>query len=126
MTTCATDPSDLPPVRFDENILVQAFLNLLRNAEQAMPDGGELIVRTRRVNGEVEVEFTDTGEGISEERLPRIFQPYYSSKKEGTGLGLSTTLRIIKGHGANLTVESEEGKGSRFVLRFPTDESDEG
>ncbi len=109
----------LGELEFDENLLRQAFLNLLRNAEQAMPEGGELIVRSWAVAGGVEVEFTDTGCGIPEERLAKIFRPYFSSKKDGSGLGLPTTLRIVRGHRGNLRVESELGKGSRFIAFLP-------
>lgn len=111
--------AELPQVELDENRMRQALLNLLRNAEQAMPDGGELIVTTRTSGGEVEVEIIDTGGGIPEERLPKVFRPYFSSKRDGTGLGLPTTLRIVRGHGGNILVETEEGKGCRFVVSIP-------
>lgn len=112
--------SELPRVDGDEGLLRQALLNLFRNAEQAMPQGGELIVRTRVERGrEVVVEVTDTGIGIPPERLPKIFRPYFSSTEGGTGLGLPTVLRIVRQHGGHLVVESEVGKGCQFTVRFP-------
>ena len=111
---------NLGPVEFDENLLRQAFLNLLRNAEQAMLDGGELIIRTHHAEDSIEVEIIDTGEGIPEDRLHKIFHPYFSSKPDGTGLGLPTTLRIVRGHGGSIWGESEIGKGCQFVVVLPT------
>ena len=88
-----------------------------------MPDGGELILRTTaEAPGQVWVECIDTGEGIPEDRLPKIFRPYYSSKRDGTGLGLPTTLRIIRSHGGFIVVESDVGKGSRFIVSLPAEE----
>ncbi|MFQ5655604.1 MAG: PAS domain-containing sensor histidine kinase [Planctomycetota bacterium] len=110
---------DLAPLECDESLLRQAFLNLIRNAEQAMPEGGELIVRSRATGEGLEVEVIDTGVGIAADTLPRIFRPYFSSKPGGTGLGLATTLRIVRSHGGELRVESEPGKGSRFVVLLP-------
>ena len=77
------------------------------------------------MKGGVEVDFIDTGIGIPEDRLPKIFKPYFSSKEAGTGFGLPTTLRIIQGHQGHLAVESEVGKGSRFILFFPSVDSSE-
>lgn len=111
--------SELTPIEADENLLCQVFLNLIRNAEQAMEEGGELIVRTHTHSAGAEIEFIDTGPGIPEDRLPKIFRPYFSSKSEGTGLGLPTSLEVIRGHGGKFLVESEVGKGSRFVVRLP-------
>lgn len=111
--------AELPAIEADDELLAQVFLNLIRNAEQAMPDGGELMVRVARVGHAVEVEVIDTGEGIPPERLERIFRPYFSSKPDGTGLGLPTSLRIVRGHGGTILVESEVGRGSRFIVRLP-------
>ena len=111
--------ADIPKIEGDERLLHQAFLNLMVNAQQAMPEGGELILRAQEVGETIEVEVIDTGKGIPEETLPKIFRPYFSSKSDGTGLGLPTTLRIIRAHGGELRVESERGKGSRFVVSIP-------
>lgn len=119
---------ELGTVDFDDNLLRQCFLNLLRNAEQAMPDGGELIIRTQdsEAGDEVIVEVIDTGGGIPEDRLAKVFRPYFSSKPDGTGLGLPTTLRIIRGHGGHISVESEEGLGCRFMVSLPVSAAQEG
>ncbi|MCI0651441.1 MAG: ATP-binding protein [Planctomycetes bacterium] len=106
-------------MELDEELLFQAFLNLVRNAEQAMPAGGELIVRSRLAGAGVEIEFIDTGAGIPPERLSKVFKPYYSTKTDGSGLGLPTTLRIVRGHGGSIVVESEVGRGSRFIVTLP-------
>ncbi len=103
----------------DENLLRQAFLNLIRNAEQALVNGGEIIVRTRADLDFVVVEIIDTGEGIPPDRLQKIFRPYFSMKPGGTGLGLPTVLRVVRQHGGQLVVESEPGKGCRFKMTFP-------
>ncbi|MGE3163471.1 MAG: PAS domain-containing sensor histidine kinase [Planctomycetota bacterium] len=112
------DP-ELPVIAADQRLLTQALLNLIRNAEQAMPTGGDLIVQTHAFGGEVQVEVVDTGGGITPENLPRVFRPYFSSKSDGNGLGLPTTLKIVRAHGGTMWVESEVGKGSRFVIRLP-------
>lgn len=116
------DP-ELPTIEADERLLAQAFLNLIRNAEQAMSEGGDLIVQTHVTEGELQVEVIDTGGGIATDNLPRIFRPYFSSKSDGNGLGLPTTLKIVRAHGGGLSVESELGKGSRFVIRLPLESS---
>ena len=115
--------ADLMPCHVDAGHLKQAFLNIVINAKQAMPDGGELIVRTRNVPGGVEVEFIDTGTGISDEHLPHIWDVYYSSKQTGTGLGLPTARRIIEEHGGTIRVHTEVGKGTCFTVFLPTGES---
>jgi signal transduction histidine kinase len=119
----------LPPVALDEDLFKQALFNLIRNAEHAMPDGGELLVTTRAGGGHggsensdaghVHLELTDTGQGIAPEVLPRIFEPFYSTRPGGTGLGLPTVRRIVEAHGGAIEVASEPGKGSRFTIRVP-------
>ena len=99
--------------------LKQAFLNLVINAKQAMPGGGELIVRTKNVDEGVEIEFIDTGVGIADDELAKIWDVYYSSKKTGTGLGLPTARRIIEEHGGSIRVHTEVGKGTCFTVRLP-------
>jgi len=105
--------------RIDVDLVPQALLNLLINAVQAMADGGELLIRLSGQRGEAEIEVTDTGTGIPPEELNSIFQAYYSTKKHGTGLGLPTTRRIIREHGGAVRLESEPGKGTRFVVSLP-------
>jgi two-component system sensor histidine kinase HydH len=109
----------LPRVKADAARLKQALLNVVLNAHDAMPDGGELIVQTRAGSDGVRLTVTDTGTGIDPEVLHRIFDVYYSTKSGGTGLGLATTRRIIEGHGGSISVESEPGRGTRFTVRLP-------
>jgi signal transduction histidine kinase len=115
----------LPPLRLDPNLLHQALLNILVNARQAMPNGGQLTVTTRLSQnllgkGEVvEVAVSDTGLGILEEHRSRIFQPFFTTKAQGTGLGLAIAARIIEQHGGSIAVESEVGNGTTFRIVFP-------
>lgn len=116
---------DLPALRADPNLLHQALLNILVNARQAMPKGGRLVVSTSvHTNGPgggetVEVAVTDTGPGIPREYLPRIFQPFFTTKTEGTGLGLAIAMRIVDQHGGRITVQSESGDGTTFRIMLP-------
>lgn len=110
-----------PPFPLDRDKLKQAFLNLLSNALEAMPAGGTLTVTAHVAEGGVRVSIRDTGEGIPADRLPLIFEPFYTSKEEGTGLGLSITHNIISDHGGRIEVSSCPGEGSVFALCFPLD-----
>src|SRR3954453_5519346 len=103
----------------DPRLIKQAVLNLMLNALQAMPEGGELILSASKDDGVALIDIIDTGKGIPPEAIDKIFQAYYTSKKGGTGLGLAMTQRIIKEHGGQLSVTSEMGKGSDFQLRLP-------
>lgn len=114
----ALEPA-LPDALFDPNQVKQALVNVIVNAEQAMERGGELIVRTKTLEGDVAIDVIDTGCGIAPESLPRVFQPYYSTKKGGTGLGLPMTRRIVEEHGGRITIASEPGRGTQVTLRFP-------
>ena len=112
-------PAGLPLVMLDEGAFRQALLNLFVNARQAMPMGGELIVRVQRRGNLVELSVTDTGVGMPPEALERCFDVYYSTKKGGTGLGLPTTKRIIEEHGGHITVISEQNRGTSFTIVLP-------
>jgi signal transduction histidine kinase len=112
-------PIGLPLVMLDEGAFRQALLNLFVNARQAMPMGGELIVRVQRIQNQVELSVTDTGVGMPPEALEHCFDVYYSTKKGGTGLGLSTTKRIVEEHGGRITVISEPNRGTSFSIRLP-------
>ncbi len=116
-------PSDLPPIHGDRKSLQQVFLNLFINAIQAMLDGGTLTVRAYpSEDGHwLKVEVRDTGVGISPEHLPRIFDPFYTTKQvgRGTGLGLSVTYGIVEKHGGHIEVQSRRGKGSTFTVILP-------
>ncbi|MBI2560242.1 MAG: two-component sensor histidine kinase [Planctomycetes bacterium] len=140
------DPS-LPKCFIDNNLVKQAILNILINAQEAMPEGGILTVKTslnertipctrqhtpslvksirlRRIEGlafypAIQIDFADTGVGIPSDKINKIFQPYFSTKKTGTGLGLPTAKRIIERHKGALTVHSKEGEGTKFSIRLP-------
>ena len=101
------------------------FVNLFLNAKDAMPSGGRLRVETRRDDGVVEVDISDTGVGISEESIKRIFDPFYTTKRagKGTGLGLAITYGIIQEHGGRIFVESAPHQGTHFRLELPAHEA---
>jgi len=115
------DPAPLA-LRADEGQLRAVFLNLVRNSREAMPAGGRVTVRTRRAGGAIEAEVADTGGGIPPEVLTRIFEPFYSTKERGTGLGLAFVLQVIKEHGGTVQCDSAPGRGTTFTLRLPADE----
>lgn len=112
---------NLPPIMGDANQLQQVFTNIIMNAHQAMPDGGELRITSRQLGDEIQVLFADTGSGIPPENLKRIFDPFFTTKEvgQGTGLGLSVSYGIVQSHGGTIEVESKVGVGSVFVVRLP-------
>lgn len=112
-------PENLPSFPLDRDKLKQALLNLLTNAIEAMPHGGVLRLNAGRTDHQLRISVTDSGEGIAAERLPLIFEPFYTSKGEGTGLGLSITHNIVSEHGGRIEVESHPGSGTTFTLWFP-------
>jgi signal transduction histidine kinase len=103
----------------DEGMLKQAILNLFINARQAMSDGGELLIRTERRKKDAVIQISDTGSGIGPDKLPHIFDAYYSSRSQGSGLGLPTAKKIVEAHNGTITVDSEPGKGTSFTIRLP-------
>jgi|Deesub1362B_J571_1020462.scaffolds.fasta_scaffold01641_5 PAS domain S-box-containing protein len=110
----------VPKVAGDKTMLQQVLVNLITNACHAMPRGGEIRITTRRRNGVVEIQISDTGVGIKKEHLSRIFDPFFTTKeRNGTGLGLAVSHSIIKRHGGEISVESEPGKGSTFRIVLP-------
>jgi signal transduction histidine kinase len=111
----------LPPCRIDRNLIKQAILNLIINAEQAMENGGELMIRTSGNKKYLQIDITDTGLGIPKDLVDKIFQVYFSTKKTGTGLGLPTTKRIIEEHKGTISVQSEESKGTNCSVKLPID-----
>jgi signal transduction histidine kinase len=118
--TVTLDPA-LPLVRISADQLKQVILNLVRNAEDAMPHGGELAIRTAYKGQIVEVSITDTGCGIPPEHLEHLFEPYFTTKASGrgTGLGLSVSFGIIRSANGRIDVTSEVGKGSTFRVTLP-------
>src|SRR5260221_6190914 len=109
-------PSNLPPVRLDPDLFKQAVLNLMLNAEQAMPEGGELTVQARAEPGWVRLDLIDTGVGMSPETMAKCFEPFHTTKSGGSGLGLPTTRRIVEMHGGRIEVQSEPGSGRQFAM----------
>ncbi|MCB1225953.1 MAG: PAS domain S-box protein [Verrucomicrobiales bacterium] len=111
--------ADLPTVSVDANQMKQAFYNLIRNACQAMSQGGRLTIETAFTDYEVRVSFQDTGKGISAEDMARLFQPFFTTRHGGTGLGLLIVRRIVREHGGEIDIESTLGKGTRVTVFLP-------
>jgi signal transduction histidine kinase len=109
----------LPSLWFDPKQIKQVFINLFKNAEEAMPEGGNISISSWQIDGSVNVAISDTGHGISVEYIKRIFEPFYTNKKKGTGLGLAITRKILEDHGGSISVESIEGQGSTFIISLP-------
>jgi hypothetical protein len=118
----------LPKTMIDPNSMEQAFLNIILNAQKAMPKGGNFTVSTAllpprkddgKENQEVQVIFEDTGVGISKENLPKVFNPFFSTRSDGTGLGLSITKNIVEQHGGKIEVESQVNMGTKFIITLP-------
>ena len=109
------------PVRGDKDKLKQVFLNLAKNAIEAMEQGGKLVIENRLVGDHVEISISDNGCGISRENREKIFSPFFTTKRQGTGLGLNISKNIIEDHeGGAISLNSEEGKGTTFKVTLPT------
>ncbi|HHH75733.1 MAG TPA: two-component sensor histidine kinase [Phycisphaerae bacterium] len=108
----------------DQHFIKQALLNLLINAVDAMSSGGELLVRVTDDGPKARIEVIDTGKGIAPELMEKIFDIYYSTKKDGSGIGLAITRRLIRAHGGTIKVESDEGKGTRFTITLAKSEGE--
>ncbi len=118
-------PASLPPALADSDQVRIVFANLIRNAREAMPEGGRLTVTARAVDGVLETSVADTGVGIPAELLGRIMEPLYSTKARGLGLGLSIARAILEKNGGSLRAASEPGKGSTFTVVLQTDRTGE-
>jgi two-component system, NtrC family, nitrogen regulation sensor histidine kinase NtrY len=110
---------NLGTIAADPALLHRALSNLVLNAMDAMPNGGTLTLRTRRDHGNVIIEVSDTGTGMTREECERIFTPYYTSKQHGTGLGLAIVQSVVSDHGGRISVQSEPGRGATFVINLP-------
>lgn len=110
---------NLPLIYANRDQIEQVFLNIIINATAAMPDGGIITINGQLENDEVVLEFTDTGIGIPENMIDKIFEPFVSTKEDGTGLGLFISYGIIENHQGSLDVRSAEGKGATFIVRLP-------
>ena len=113
-------------IRADAEQLARAVQNLLLNAIDAMPSGGELAIRTRRANGAVHIEVSDTGEGLTDEERQRLFTPYYTTKQHGTGLGLAIVQSVVADHAGKVWVDSVRGRGATFHVEIPAAPATEG
>ena len=122
-TYSVTMVSQLPDhpviVKVDSDLLKQALLNVVLNGAQAMPDGGELSVRLTEDGRSAILQIQDHGEGIADDIRPRIFDLYFTTKRDGSGIGLAMTYRILQLHHGQLDVESKVGEGSTFTLYLP-------
>ena len=119
ITVEAETPSTLPPIMADRNQLKQVFFNLSKNALEAMQPGGKLIIKSRADDDSVFLLFGDSGSGIKQEDLLRLFQPYHTTKPGGHGLGLMIVQRIMREHGGQVGLESKEDVGTVVTLQFP-------
>ncbi len=121
LVTAALDEKP-PGVKGDRTQLRQAFFNIVKNAVESMPDGGRLTIRLGQTDRFVTVAFADSGEGIPPERLPRVFDAYYSTKDRGSGLGMMVVQRILRDHGGEIEIESEPGRGTTVTLLLPRED----
>ena len=115
---------ELPPVLFDERYMKQVLLNLIKNAQAAMPRGGLLTIATMRSDSEIRISLCDTGTGISPENLKKIFEPYFTTKDNGTGLGLTLVYKIIREHQGDISVDSQVGGGTDFEISLPVQQQE--
>jgi signal transduction histidine kinase len=112
-------PSGIPPVRADRTLISRALTNVIENALHAMPGRGELRVRARHDDGVVHVDVSDTGVGMDAEALARAFEPYFSTKATGTGLGLPIAKRNVELNGGTIAVRSERDRGTTVQISLP-------
>jgi signal transduction histidine kinase len=111
--------NDLPSTKLDFALMRQVLMNLALNAAQAMPDGGLLELQTRAVDGRVLLDMIDSGNGMDERTLSKIFQTFFSTTQGGSGLGLPTVRKIIEAHHGSISCQSEPGRGTRFTISLP-------
>jgi signal transduction histidine kinase len=112
-------PTDLPPVALERDLFKQALLNLLLNAEQAMPGGGVITLQAAREPAAVRLDVIDTGKGMPPEIAAKVFKPFFTTRPGGSGLGLATTKKIVEAHDGTIEVQSEVGRGTKFTIRLP-------
>jgi len=114
----AVDPA-VPRFAFDRDQVIQVLWNVALNAVEAMNGRGRLSLEVNRQNGDVALSESDTGGGITAENLPHVFEPFYTGKPNGSGLGLTIAERIVGAHGGRIEIDSEVGRGTRVTLLFP-------
>lgn len=115
-----------PRIKVDAQKIGRVFVNIVKNAVEAMPEGGKLTITSKRSNGNLEIVFTDTGTGITKEAMEKIFSPLFTTKAKGIGLGLPISKRIVEAHGGSISVKSKTGKGATFTVKLPIEPGIEG
>ena len=110
---------NIPPFLMDERFMKHVMLNLIKNAQFAMPKGGLLTIATKKLDNDIHISVCDTGMGIKDENLSKIFEPYFTTRESGTGLGLTTVYKIIREHRGEISVDSREGEGTNFEIILP-------
>lgn len=110
---------NLPEIMADSEMLYQAFLNIFLNAMQAMPDGGKILVNILPVNGNMAIRIEDDGNGIDTEIMEKIWDPFFTTKEKGTGLGLGIVKNLIEAHGGNMNIENRTERGARVTIQLP-------
>ncbi|MCF7943343.1 MAG: PAS domain S-box protein [Spirochaetia bacterium] len=115
---------NIPKIEIDQKYMKQVLLNIIKNAIAAMPDGGVLSISTCRKDDRVLIQVKDTGFGISEDNMTKIFEPYFTTKDFGSGLGLTVVYKIIREHGGEIALDSKEGEGTTFTISLPLPQSE--
>jgi signal transduction histidine kinase len=110
---------EIPVLSVDPELIKTCIFNIILNAFQAMPEGGDLTVITETSNGKAHIIVEDTGEGVSKENMQKLFDPFFSTKRTGLGLGLAMTKRVVEEHGGKADFQSTEGKGSVMTISLP-------
>ncbi len=113
------DPTEVPPVRADADLICQVLLGLLENAAEAVPSGGQVTLAARAAEGTVELAVADSGPGVPPDLRARIFEPFFTTRPTGTGLGLAVARQIVEAHGGRIDVGEGPGGGARFTVRLP-------
>jgi signal transduction histidine kinase len=120
ITVAVKLPPDLPPLFVDPQQIGQVLANLISNAYQAMPNGGKVTVTAQARANEVSLSIADTGQGMPAETMAKVFEPLFTTKAKGVGLGLAVSKNLVEINGGKIEVESAEGQGSSFTLILPT------
>lgn len=108
-------------IHIDPDRFVQVLMNIYLNSIQAMPDGGLIKTAVSSTGNSIEIIITDTGCGMSQDTRYQLFNPYFTTKKQGTGLGMAIVMKIIEAHNRDIAVSSEEGKGTKITIHLPQD-----
>ena len=111
--------NNLPKIMFDSAMLYQAFLNILINSMQAMPGGGEIDIQLTSKDNSVTITFEDEGEGMPEDVMEKIWEPFFTTKEKGTGLGLGIVKNIIEAHNGTIHIDNRSAKGARVLVKLP-------